>query len=231
MKRVAVFIDGSNFYNGLRDNVGRMDVDFHRFGNKMAELAGGDLLRIYYYNAKVDPEFDPDNYEKQQRFITHLAHTSHLTLRLGKLVYYQVRGDESMARKHYAVEKGLDVKLAIDLVRLAVNRACEVAVIVSGDKDLADLIEFSKEMGIVVCSAFFPRGLSESLATRADKVFYFDEVLLKDIFISPEDERVVVERVEEEPEPEPEPEVEPEPEFEPEAELEVEPEAETPYTE
>lgn len=189
MKRVAVFIDGSNFYNGLRDNIGRMDVDFHRFGQKMSELAEGELLRIYYYNARVDPDFDPDNYEKQQRFITHLAHTPHLTLRLGKLVYYQVRGEDS-GRKHYAVEKGLDVKLAIDLVRLAVNRACEVAVIVSGDKDLAEVVEYGKEMGLEVVSAFFPRGLSESLATRADKVFYLNEESLEEIFIGnqqPED--------------------------------------------
>jgi uncharacterized LabA/DUF88 family protein len=182
MKRVAVFIDGSNFYNGLRDNIGRMDVDFHRFGRKLSEMAEGELLRIYYYNARVDPDFDPDNYEKQQRFITHLAHTPHLTLRLGKLVYYQVRGEES-GRKHYAVEKGLDVKLAIDLVRLAVNRACEVAVIVSGDKDLAEVVEYGKEMGLEVISAFFPRGLSESLATRADKVFYLNEESLEEIFI------------------------------------------------
>ncbi len=183
MKRVAVFIDGSNFYNGLRDNIGRMDVDFYRFGKKMAELAEGELLRIYYYNAKVDPDFDPENYEKQQRFITHLAHTQHLTLRLGKLVYYQVRGEETGGRKHYAVEKGLDVKLAIDLVRLAVNHACEVAVIVSGDKDLAEVVEYGKEMGLEVDTAFFPRGLSESLATRADKVFHLSEEILEDIFI------------------------------------------------
>jgi uncharacterized LabA/DUF88 family protein len=182
MKRVAVFIDGSNFYNGLRDNIGRMDVDFHRFGRRMAELSEGELLRIYYYNARVDQDFDPDNYEKQQRFITHLAHTPHLTLRLGKLVYYQVRGEDA-GRKHYAVEKGLDVKLAIDLVRLAVNRACEVAVIVSGDKDLAEVVEYGKEMGLEVVSAFFPRGLSESLATRADKVHYLNEEVLEEVFI------------------------------------------------
>ncbi|MCB2199370.1 NYN domain-containing protein [bacterium] len=182
MKRVAVFIDGSNFYNGLRDNVGRMDVDFHRLGKLLAADSEGELLRIYYYNAKVDPDYDPDNHEKQQRFITHLAHTPYLTLRLGKLVYYQVRGEDT-GRKHYAVEKGLDVKLAIDLVRLAVNRACEVAVIVSGDKDLAEVVEYGKEMGLEVVSAFFPRGMSEQLATRADKVVYFDEKTLSDIFI------------------------------------------------
>ncbi|GBE30399.1 NYN domain protein [bacterium BMS3Bbin04] len=182
MKRVAVFIDGSNFYNGLRDNVGRMDVDFQQFGKVLAQKTGGELLRIYYYNAKVDAEFDPDNYEKQQRFITHLAHTQYLTLRLGKLVYYQVRGEDS-TRKHYAVEKGLDVKLAIDLVRLAVNRACEVAVIVSGDKDLAEVVEYGKEMGLEVVSAFFPRGLSEQLATHADRVIYFNEEMLNEIFI------------------------------------------------
>ncbi len=188
MKRVAVFIDGSNFYNGLRDNVGRMDVDFHKFGRKLAEMAGGELLRIYYYNAKVDPEFDPDNHEKQQRFITHLAHTPYLTLRLGKLVYYQVRGEEAGGRKHYAVEKGLDVKLTIDLVRLAFNRACDAAVIVSGDKDLVEVVEYAKELGMEVCSGFFPRGLSEALATRADQVFYFNEDTLKDIFIGDGDE-------------------------------------------
>jgi uncharacterized LabA/DUF88 family protein len=182
MKRVAVFIDGSNFYNGLRDNVGRMDVDFQQFGKVLSAKTGGELLRIYYYNAKVDPEFDPDNYEKQQRFITHLAHTQYLTLRLGKLVYYQVRGEDS-TRKHYAVEKGLDVKLAIDLVRLAVNRACEVAIIVSGDKDLAEVVEYGKEMGLEVVSAFFPRGLSEQLATKADRVIYFNEEMLNEIFI------------------------------------------------
>ena len=187
MNRVAVFIDGSNFYNGLRDNVRRMDVDFYRFGNKLAEKAGGELLRIYYYNAKVDPEFDPDNFEKQQRFITHLAHTSHLTLRLGKLVYYQVRGDDSGGRKHYAVEKGLDVKLAIDLIRLAMNRACDVAVIVSGDKDLSEVVEYGKELGIIVCCAFFPRGLSDTLSIVADQIIKFDDEFLNDIFISASD--------------------------------------------
>lgn len=191
MKRVAVFIDGSNFYNGLRDNIGRMDVDFHRFGQKLSSLADGELLRIYYYNAKVDPDYDQDNYEKQQRFITHLAHTPYLTLRLGKLVYYHVKGEDA-GRRHYAVEKGLDVKLAIDLVRLAVNRACEVAVIVSGDKDLAEVVEYGKEMGLEVVSAFFPRGLSEALATKADRVIYLNEEKLDDIFIGnqePKDER------------------------------------------
>lgn len=182
MKRVAVFIDGSNFYNGLRDNLGRMDVDFYRLGQVLADLAGGDLLRIYYYNAKVDPEYDPDNHEKQQRFLTHLSHTPYVTLRLGKLVYYQVRGEDS-SRKHYAVEKGLDVKLAIDLVRLSVNRACDIAVIVSGDKDLAEIVDYGKEMGIEVVSAFFARGLSEALATRADRVIHFSEDNLSDIFI------------------------------------------------
>ena len=38
-------------------------------------------------------------------------------------------------------------------------------------------------MGLEVVSAFFPRGLSEALATRADKVVYFDEKFLSDIFI------------------------------------------------
>lgn len=31
MKRVMVFVDGSNFYHGLKANLKRTDVDFFKF--------------------------------------------------------------------------------------------------------------------------------------------------------------------------------------------------------
>ena len=60
MKRVAVFIDGNNFYFGLRKLYGKnkslKNFDFMDFANFLAEE--GKVVGIYYYNAQLDKEFN-----------------------------------------------------------------------------------------------------------------------------------------------------------------------------
>ena len=53
--RVAVFIDGSNFYFGLKRNAFPTRVDYYLLG---LALAGPDriLHRIYYYNSTYNPQ-------------------------------------------------------------------------------------------------------------------------------------------------------------------------------
>lgn len=54
MDRVAVFIDGSNFYFACRDNLGRTDIDLGKFA---VWLVGTDRqhVRTYYYTAHCHP--------------------------------------------------------------------------------------------------------------------------------------------------------------------------------
>jgi uncharacterized LabA/DUF88 family protein len=63
-QKVAIFIDGNNFYHGLKNIIGNANIDYHKF----AELLVGDkqLTRIYYYNSPVDQTTNPDGYRKQQ---------------------------------------------------------------------------------------------------------------------------------------------------------------------
>lgn len=67
MTRVMVFVDGSKLYHSLRDDYGRTDLDFSKLG---PTLCGEEreLVRVYYYNARVDQSREPDRYKDQQRF-------------------------------------------------------------------------------------------------------------------------------------------------------------------
>ena len=63
-----IFIDGSNFYHGLKKNIGKnIDIDF----NKLAENVSGNriFVRTQYYNAPLDQKMDPEKYSRQQNCI------------------------------------------------------------------------------------------------------------------------------------------------------------------
>ena len=60
--RVAIFIDGSNFYHGIREILGRVNIDYNCMIHKL--LRGRELVREYYYIP--DPE-NPDAFMINKR--------------------------------------------------------------------------------------------------------------------------------------------------------------------
>ena len=67
-----------------------------------------------------------------------------------------------------AVEKGVDVMVATDLLKLAWDDLYDVAVLVSGDGDFAYAVQAVKNLGKHVEVAAFPANLSAELANVAD---------------------------------------------------------------
>ena len=65
-ERVMVFIDGSNLYHSLKNFFKRADLDMGKFAHKLLEKRR--LNRIYYYNARVGQQEEPDRYRDQQAF-------------------------------------------------------------------------------------------------------------------------------------------------------------------
>ncbi len=169
-KRVAIFIDGSNLYHSLQENCGRFDVDFSALGRRLTD--GRDLLRIYYYNVLRDAERDPQAYQDQQKFLIALHNTSYIETRLGT----------SKMRGQVAVEKGVDIMVATDLLRFAWEDLYDVAVLVSGDGDFAYAVETVKNMGKHVEVAAFTQNLSQELAAAADDRHFFTPDYFADIW-------------------------------------------------
>jgi hypothetical protein len=91
------------------------------------------LLRTYVYDAQYPG--DAAEYPAQQEYLDTLAAQPGIRLRLGHLVQ---RSPGS--RKAAWQQKGVDTLMVLDLVRLAQLHAFDIAMVVAGDRDLAEAL-------------------------------------------------------------------------------------------
>lgn len=147
-KRVALFIDGSNLYYAVRDGLKiQKQIDIEKLAHKLVH--DRELVRIYYYNAPPPPEDDPESRRAQQAFRDRLGYIDFLQRRDGRLVQrtFKVKcpdcDKEIDYRRH--IQKGVDTRLAVDLVTMAVRDSYDVGIVVSGDSDFTEGVNFVKE--------------------------------------------------------------------------------------
>jgi uncharacterized LabA/DUF88 family protein len=162
VERVIIFIDGSNFYYGLKENIGLTQIDFYYFAQKLTE--GRKYIRTYYYNVALDAKEDQAKYASQQRFFNKLSFTPYLILKLGRL---------QKTNAGY-VEKGVDIKIAVDMFKLAHDNVYDTAILVTSDGDFVPVIEVIQELGKHVENAYFGRGHSFHLRKACDKFIELD---------------------------------------------------------
>ena len=168
--RISIFIDGSNLYHSLEENCHRFDLDFSAFADKLCR--GRTLYRIYYYNMLRDSERNANAYQEQQKFLGALYSTPYLEVRLGTA---KMRGD-------ITVEKGIDIMVATDLLRLAWEDRYDVAILVSGDGDFAYAVQAVKDLGKHVEVAAFQSNLSWELGNVADNRELFTNDYFKSLW-------------------------------------------------
>lgn len=170
--RVAIFIDGSNLYHSLKAEFNRTDLDFWTFCQKLTNE--WHLVRTYYYNAPVDQTKEPPRYSDQQKFFNEMRRVNYLELRLGRLIYRNWPQEPPY-------EKGVDVKLATDMLTHCFHDNYDIVILVSGDTDFADALQAIKDDGKHVEVALFGLGwTSQRLRDVADKVIWLDVQFLAD---------------------------------------------------
>lgn len=167
--RVCVFIDGSNFYHACRENLGgRTDVNIGSFASFLVGT-GRDLVRTYYYSCALPPDHEEIARKAQQRFFTALQRVPYTELRLGKLVKRETSCAACGTRERHQ-EKGVDMRIGVDMLPAASKNLYEVAILVSGDGDLVEAVKAVKDLGKHVELATFPKGRSDELAAAADVI-------------------------------------------------------------
>lgn len=139
--RTIVFVDGQNMYMSAREAFG-WTQEAGRFGNFRPYGLGRILVRdprrrltqVRIYTGVPTPSRDPSgNAATQRRIATWVAEKPEIVQVFPRpLRYPPPRGRE----------KGVDVELAVDLVRLAMDDEFDVAVLASTDSDLKPALEF-----------------------------------------------------------------------------------------
>ena len=178
VKRVVVFIDGSNLYHGMRSSLGKINIDYASFVKKL--VGDRELVRVYYYLPTVNKDEAEDQYKSQQRFLSYLLDIPYFHVKFGRLA----------RQGNHLIEKSLDVQIAVDMVRYAANDLYDIAILVSGDGDFAPAVEAIKEMGKQVENAFFLNESSVHLRQISDKFIEFTPEFLEGcIFVKEEGDK------------------------------------------
>jgi len=182
LERVIVFIDGSNLYHGLKGALGHARIDFGRFADELCSPSRR-LLHIYYYNVPLRQADDPIGYAGQQRFFSSLRKVPHLTIELGRLVDRERNEKCPHCAKAYTVayqaEKGVDVKLAVDMLAMAFDNQYDTAILVSNDGDFAPAVAEVRRLHKAVQNADFVPRLPSHLSKSCNSTILLDEKFLK----------------------------------------------------
>ena len=189
VKRTCVFIDGQNLFHAAKEAFGYSypNYDAARLADRVCEQQGWRLVQTCFYTGIPDAADDP--------FWNHfwtakLAAMGRQGIRVfSRPLRYnnQTVRIEGGATHTFLVgqEKGIDVRIGLDIVRSVRQDICDVAVVFSQDEDLSEVADevraLAREHGrwVKMASAFpdsptrhYRRGVNKTDWIRIDRALY-----------------------------------------------------------
>lgn len=163
--RCFIFIDGSNFYRGgkklINDkSISLLKFDYTAFNKFLCQ--GNEVVGARYYIGAIKRHNNDKKsevmYADQQRLIAWLQQHSIPTV-LGTIIKHP---DKSFH------EKGVDVRIAVEMIRLARLDEYDQAILISSDTDLVPAVEEVHSFKKKVKYIGFPSNQSFGLSKTAD---------------------------------------------------------------
>lgn len=186
-----LFIDGENFKGKMRSvfkEAGKGKPVWHEYDFKGLldkVLAGIDLDRKVFYFARIkeheeSKEKSRQLIEEQRLLKTHLEQQGFEVILSGR-VRGQMEDGESGKKVLIFKEKGVDVRIAVDMISVACDKRAEEIIIGSSDSDLQPAISETKARGVKCAYLGFEaqpnKGLSyttsRTILIRNSEIFEF----------------------------------------------------------
>jgi len=176
MKRVVIYIDGSNFYFSVKERFG-MRLNIEKFCKKL--VRNKELININYYIAPLSQKTHPEQYLEQQKFFDELKRINKLKIILGRLEKRKRDGEI------FYVEKASDVNLALDLALDAEKGIYDEAYLISNDGDFSGAVKAAIGFGKTVF--YIAIGSRKSISYYLEKVasstFYITKKYIEDCIL------------------------------------------------
>ena len=168
-KRAFVFIDGGNFYFKLKELTSKLsgkysltDFNFRQFAEWLVKP--NELSEIRYYLGAIKRERNNPKseqlYADQQKLIGKLQQQN-IVITLGQVIRHP-------DKTHH--EKGVDVRLAVEMIKFARENKYDIAYLVSSDTDLVAAVEEVQAFNKMVQYVGIPKGQSFGLSSVANDV-------------------------------------------------------------
>ena len=152
MRKTVLFIDGG-YLAKVSKSFGMPKIDFLTLSEMLCK--GGDdndddRLRTYYYYCMPFQGSPPSaeerfRYGKADKFIKSLTKLPKFEVRLGR--FQKIQHGESAAAAEY-VQKGIDVMLAVDLVKMSWSKQIDRAIMLAADSDFIYAVQTAKDAGV-----------------------------------------------------------------------------------
>ncbi len=196
-KRVLVFIDGNNWYHNSSKLVNTKEIDFVKLANFIANEFDLTIKQIRYYNSIPDISEGALAYHKHMEFLTNLEKQG---IKVFKRKLQKTSNKELLKSKQKMLEsldlcktcyplvklncfscignaskkeKGVDVKIAVDMIRKClIENECDVCILISGDADFIPSMQTIKDAKKEVITASVYSGYSRELRDGRFRYLY-----------------------------------------------------------
>ncbi|MGH9487911.1 MAG: NYN domain-containing protein [Terriglobales bacterium] len=169
-KRAVVFVDGQNLFNHAKAafGYGFPNYDVYKLAEYVTQLRGWDLTGVRFYSGLPDPSDARNAFwaAKMAAMGRQGVWVFSRPLRYRNKTFRLPDGTQHSFQT--AEEKGIDVRIALDVINLAHRREYDVAVIFSQDQDLSEvateirIIAQQQERWIKIACAFPSSPVSSS---------------------------------------------------------------------
>ncbi len=161
-ERIMIFIDNSNIFKGFQKY--NIKADYEKL--KIIITEGRKLENIFLYEGIVYP-ISPE----KKRWYEELRNRSG----------YIIKANFDKIASNGAIEKKIDIKIAIDIISLAYENVYDTAVLISGDGDFVPVIRKIKDLGKKIEIWAFKYSLANAIKDELDQknIHFLDDILNK----------------------------------------------------
>lgn len=141
-KRAIAYVDGQNLFNATKEAFGYPfpNYNIHDLAKRICIEQGWSFSAVHFYTGIPDPGIDPDRHHfwvtKLGVMGTRGVRTFSRPLRYSNQLVSLPNG--KLTSTLVGREKGIDIRLALDVVRGALEKRYDVALIFSQDQDLSE---------------------------------------------------------------------------------------------
>lgn len=164
--RAMIWVDGQNLFHGVKKLFDRREPDYDivALSKALCESKGWELGKLFFYTGMPTHEEQPHWAGYWERKLDRMREQgAPVEIYAPPLRYHtdwvrQPNGYMQAYRR--PVEKGVDVRLALDMVAAVYERSCDVMAVFSQDNDLSEAVDrcrqiaASQERKILIVSVF-----------------------------------------------------------------------------
>lgn len=174
IQRVMFYVDGFNFYYGLRDKNWKKYywLDMVKFCEQFVRKHQS-LVAVNYFSA---PAITVDKNQNQSLFFSANKDNQRFLLHLGKYIKKKVKCNSCKAKYQVPEEKQTDVNIATTMIGDVVKNKCDISIVISADSDLIPPLHLIREISPdhKIFVAFPPKRFSSELNNIADAKIFLD---------------------------------------------------------